>query len=142
MRAFATPPAPGPHFGRASEPHEVCSALFSVLVFAPLACGGPKADTATPEPAPAPAPAPVAKPAAKPIPDGFSLTPQLVVKNVDAAVDFYVKAFGATKVYSMPGPDGKAMHAEGQDRRLDRVRRRGDGGQQVPASRSAARRPP
>jgi len=89
------------------------SALFSVLVFAPLACGGPKADTATPEPAPAPAPAPVAKPAAKPIPDGFfSLTPQLVVKNVDAAVDFYVKAFGATKVYSMPGPDGKAIHAE------------------------------
>lgn len=88
------------------------SALFSVLVLAPLACA-PKADTATPEPAPAPAPAPVAKPAAKPIPDGFhTLTPQLVVKGVDAAVDFYVKAFGASKIYSMPGPDGKAMHAE------------------------------
>lgn len=93
------------------------SALFSTIVLAPiaglvLACG-PKADTATPEPAPAPAPAPVVKPAVKAIPDGFfTLTPQLVVKGVDAAVDFYVKAFGATKIYSMPGPDGKAMHAE------------------------------
>lgn len=88
------------------------SALFSVLVLAPLACA-PKADTATPEPAPTPAPAPVVKPAAKPIPDGFfTLTPQLVVKDVDAAVDFYVKAFGATKNYSMPGPDGKSLHAE------------------------------
>ena len=94
---------------------QIRNALFSVsvLVLAPVACGTPKADTATPEPAPAPAPAPVAKPAAKPIPDGFfSITPQLTVKGVDAAVDFYAKAFGATKVYSMAGPDGKTMHAE------------------------------
>jgi PhnB protein len=87
------------------------SALSFALVFAPLACA-PKADTAKPEPVPQVA-APVVKPAAKPIPDGFfTITPQLVVKGVDAAVDFYIKAFGATKLYSMPGPDGKAMHAE------------------------------
>jgi PhnB protein len=89
--------------------------ILSLLVLAPLACSGtPKADTAQPEPAPAPAPAPVAKPAARPIPEGFFvLTPQLTVKGVDAAVEFYVKAFGAQKVYAMPGMDGKTtMHAE------------------------------
>ena len=49
----------------------------------------------------------------KPIPDGFFiLTPQITVKGVDQAVDFYVKAFGASKLLTMPGPDGKTMHAE------------------------------
>ena len=90
---------------------KIRSALFTVLVLAPLACG-PKADTTGPEPAPTPAPAPVARPA-KPIPDGFfAITPQLTVQGVDAAVDFYVKAFGASKVYSVAGPDGKTWHAE------------------------------
>jgi len=84
------------------------TALLSLLAFAPLACGAPSADTAKPEPAPAP----VVKPA-KPIPDNFrAITPQLTVKGVDAAVDFYTRAFAAKKLYSMPGPDGKAMHAE------------------------------
>ena len=88
---------------------KIPSAILALLVFAPLACGGtPKADTAQPEPAPAP----VAK-VVKPIPDGFfTLTPQLTVKGVDEAVAFYVKALGATKAYSMAGPDGKTMHAE------------------------------
>lgn len=92
---------------------KIPGALLSLLVIAPLACGGaPKADTAQPEPAAAPAPAPVAA-AVKPIPDGFfTLTPQLTVKAVDEAVGFYVKSFGATRVLSMPGPDGKTMHAE------------------------------
>ncbi len=86
------------------------TALFTLLAFTP-ACA-PRADTAQPEPAPAPAPAPVAKPA-RPIPDGFyALTPQLVVKGVDEAVDFYVKAFAASKVFTLPGPDGKTLHAE------------------------------
>ena len=91
--------------------------FFLALVLAPLACSAsPKTDTATPEPAPAPAPAPApepVKPPAKPIPDGFfAITPQIVVKGVDAAVDFYTKSLGAQKVYSMAGPDGKTMHAE------------------------------
>ncbi len=90
---------------------KIRSAVFTLLALAPLACA-PKADTATPEPTPAPAPAPVVK-AAKPIPDGFfAITPQLTVKGVDQAVEFYTRAFGATRVYSMPGPDGKSMHAE------------------------------
>lgn len=91
--------------------------LFLVaLALAPLACSSaPKTDTAMPEQtaaAPAPAPEP-AKPPVKPIPDGFhALTPQIVVKGIDAATDFYVKNLGAQKLFTMPGPDGKTMHAE------------------------------
>ena len=40
------------------------------------------------------------------------LTPCLTVKDVDAAVAFYEKAFGFEKRFSMPGPDGRTMHAE------------------------------
>jgi PhnB protein len=40
------------------------------------------------------------------------LTPCLTVKDVDAAVAFYEKAFGLEKRFSMPGPDGRTMHAE------------------------------
>lgn len=42
----------------------------------------------------------------------FTLTPNLVVNDVDAAVDYYTKVFGATKRFSLPGPDGKTIHAE------------------------------
>ena len=92
---------------------------FAALLIAPvIACGGSnKADTVQPEQPVAQAPVakeePPAKPPAKKIPDGFfTLTPQLTVRGVDQAVDFYVKALGAEKVMVMPGPDGKAMHAE------------------------------
>src|SRR5688572_18923836 len=51
--------------------------------------------------------------AAKPIPDGYhSLTPYLVVNDGAAALTFYQKAFGATELMRMPGPNGKVMHAE------------------------------
>lgn len=40
------------------------------------------------------------------------LAPHLVVDDGAAAIDFYVKAFGATEKRRMPGPDGKLMHAE------------------------------
>jgi PhnB protein len=51
--------------------------------------------------------------AAKPIPDGYhSVTPYLVVKNAANALEFYKKAFGATELMRMPGPNGKIMHAE------------------------------
>lgn len=90
--------------------------LFAVLALAPLACSSSaKTDTATPDQAaaPAPAPAPEPKPVAKPIPDGFfAVTPQLTVRGVDAAVDFYTTALGATRVFTIPGPDGKSIHAE------------------------------
>lgn len=36
----------------------------------------------------------------------------LNVGDVDAALDFYGKAFGFKKKFSMPGPDGKSIHAE------------------------------
>jgi PhnB protein len=46
-------------------------------------------------------------------PEGFfTLTPNLIVNDVDAAMDYYTKVFGATKRFGLPGPDGKTMHAE------------------------------
>ena len=40
------------------------------------------------------------------------MLPALTVKDADAAVAFYQKAFGFDKRFSMPGPDGRTMHAE------------------------------
>ena len=49
----------------------------------------------------------------KPIPDGYhTVTPYLIIKNAAGAIDFYKKAFGATELMRMAGPDGKVMHAE------------------------------
>lgn len=36
----------------------------------------------------------------------------LNVKDVDAALAFYEKAFGFKKKFAMPGPDGKSVHGE------------------------------
>lgn len=50
---------------------------------------------------------------AKPIPDGYhTVTPYLIMKNAANALEFYKKAFGATELFRMPGPDGRVMHAE------------------------------
>ena len=49
----------------------------------------------------------------KPIPDGFTtVTPSLVMKDSNKAIEFYKKALGAQELMRMPGPDGKIMHAE------------------------------
>jgi PhnB protein len=47
-------------------------------------------------------------------PKGFhTLTPYLVVRDAARAIEFYKKAFGATEIMRMPGPDGeRIMHAE------------------------------
>lgn len=48
-----------------------------------------------------------------PIPEGYrSVTPHIVVRGADKAVEFYKSAFGAEELFRMPGPDGKLMHAE------------------------------
>ncbi len=39
-----------------------------------------------------------------------AVMPHLVVDNGAAAIDFYVKAFGATELGRMPGPDGRLVH--------------------------------
>lgn len=45
------------------------------------------------------------------IPEGMhSVTPHLVCAGAADAIDFYEKAFGATEVARLPGPDGKLMH--------------------------------
>jgi PhnB protein len=47
----------------------------------------------------------------KAIPEGMhSVTPHLVCAGAAEAIDFYKKAFGATEVARLPGPDGKLMH--------------------------------
>jgi len=49
----------------------------------------------------------------KPIPDGcHTVTPHLIVRGADKAIDFYKKAFGAKELSRCPGPNGKLMHAE------------------------------
>ena len=40
------------------------------------------------------------------------LSPYLTVKDADAALDFYQRAFGFVKHDTVPGPDGKTSHAE------------------------------
>jgi PhnB protein len=50
----------------------------------------------------------------KSIPEGcHTVTPYLMVRGADRAIDFYKRAFGAEELMRMPGPDGKSiMHAE------------------------------
>jgi PhnB protein len=51
--------------------------------------------------------------AAKPIPDGYhSVTPYLIVRGAERALDYYRKAFGATELFRMDAPGGKIGHAE------------------------------
>ena len=48
-----------------------------------------------------------------PIPEDFhTITPQLVVAGVPAAIDWYAKAFGAHELLRNAAPDGRIMHAE------------------------------
>lgn len=50
---------------------------------------------------------------AKAIPEGFhTITPAIVVRNADQAIEFYKKAFGAKELSRMLGPDKKVAHAE------------------------------
>lgn len=49
----------------------------------------------------------------KPIPEGYhSATPYLTVRDATKAIDFYKRAFEATEINRMEGPDGKVAHAE------------------------------
>ncbi|MEO6117746.1 MAG: hypothetical protein ABIP37_01595 [Methylotenera sp.] len=47
----------------------------------------------------------------KPIPDGvYSITPHIVCDGAAAAIEFYKKAFSASELFRLDGPDGKLMH--------------------------------
>lgn len=49
----------------------------------------------------------------KPIPEGYhTATPYLTVRDAARAIDFYKRAFDATELHRMDGPDGKIAHAE------------------------------
>lgn len=48
-------------------------------------------------------------------PDGsqhHSLIPVVVVSDADAAVDFYLRAFGAQEIIRIPGAEGKTAHGQ------------------------------
>jgi PhnB protein len=47
-----------------------------------------------------------------PAPGTLTLTPYIIVKNAEAAIAFYAKAFGAREEYRLAGPDGHIGHAE------------------------------
>src|SRR5687768_15148883 len=54
-------------------------------------------------------------PKVSPIPEGYhTLTPYLAIKDADRAIEFYKKAFNATELFRMKGPDGRIAHAEVQ----------------------------
>src|SRR5690606_19450115 len=40
------------------------------------------------------------------------LTPTICVKDANAAIEFYKRAFGAEEAMRMPAPDGRIAHAE------------------------------
>jgi PhnB protein len=44
--------------------------------------------------------------------DYHSITPVLIVKNGDEAIEFYKKGFGVEERCRMKGPDGRIAHAE------------------------------
>jgi uncharacterized glyoxalase superfamily protein PhnB len=45
------------------------------------------------------------------MPHVHQVTPHLVCSDAAAAIEFYKRAFGATEMIRLPGPDGKLMHA-------------------------------
>ncbi|MDW0163784.1 MAG: VOC family protein [Nitrososphaeraceae archaeon] len=49
----------------------------------------------------------------KKIPEGYhSITPVLIVKDGDAAIEFYKKGFDVEERHRMKSPDGRVAHAE------------------------------
>lgn len=49
----------------------------------------------------------------KPIPDGYhTVTPYLIVKGAARALEFYKRAFGATEILRLDGPNDTIGHAE------------------------------
>ena len=64
------------------------------------------------KPATKEAPSSATKTSVKAIPDGMhTVTPHLICAGAADAIEFYKKAFGATELSRMAGPDGKIMHA-------------------------------
>ncbi len=49
---------------------------------------------------------------AKPIPEGYHITPYLAVDDAAAAIEYYKKVFGAKERVRMDAPGGKIGHAE------------------------------
>ena len=49
----------------------------------------------------------------KKIPEGYhSITPVLIVKDGNAAIEFYKKGFDVEERHRMKSPDGRVAHAE------------------------------
>ncbi len=48
----------------------------------------------------------------KTAPGCAAITAHLTVRDIDAAMTFYEKAFGFKRLFTLPGPGGKLMHGE------------------------------
>lgn len=49
----------------------------------------------------------------QPVPTGMhTVTPHIVCDNAAAAIDFCVRAFGATELMRLPGAEGRIVHAQ------------------------------
>lgn len=52
-------------------------------------------------------------PNVSPVPSGYhSVTPYLLIGGASAAIDFYIRAFGAAEILRLTAPDGRIGHAE------------------------------
>jgi PhnB protein len=50
---------------------------------------------------------------ARPVPEGYhTATPYLIIGGAAQAIRFYKRAFDATELIHLPGPDGRIAHAE------------------------------
>lgn len=104
-------------YGRATRYVLLVMRTLPVALTALVCACAPKVQTDTTTQSPAaeatPTPASEAAPSVDPVPDMFGeLTPQIAVDDVGAALEFYGKAFGATEVLRLPGPDGVLVHGE------------------------------
>ena len=66
-------------------------------------------------------------PKSKPMPAGMhTVTPHIICAGAAEAIEFYKKAFGATEMFRLPGPDGKLMHGSIRIGELGGDARRGE----------------
>src|SRR3954467_4892844 len=49
----------------------------------------------------------------KPVPEGYgTVTPYLVIRGAERAIEWYKQAFGAEEIHRSMGPNNRIMHAE------------------------------
>ncbi|HHO53325.1 MAG TPA: VOC family protein, partial [Deltaproteobacteria bacterium] len=108
---------PGPLLQSSASTTRSMDVKRTALILLLAACAG----TQTPDPEAitdgaadaTPEPAPEVAPSVDPVPEGFhTLTPVLIVDDIEGAVEYYTKALGAEHRYTTDGPDGEPLIAQ------------------------------